>query len=48
MELVGEEEQEVVLILSLLEWSILGLDGRYFFQVHDCYDLYDFLQSLFE
>ena len=31
MELVGEEEQEVVLTLSfLLEWLILGLGGRYF------------------
>ena len=29
--LVGEEEQELVLILILLlEWSILGLGGRYF------------------
>ena len=31
MELVGEEDQEVVLSLSLLlERSILGLGGRYF------------------
>ena len=31
VELVGEKEQEVVLILILLlEWSILGLGGRYF------------------
>ena len=31
VELVGEEEQGVVLTLSLLlEWSILGLGGRYF------------------
>ena len=42
MELVREEEREVVLSLSLLlEWSILGLGGRYFFQVYDFYDLYD-------
>ena len=31
VELVGGEEQEVVLTLTLLlEWSILGLGGRYF------------------
>ena len=31
VELVGEKEQEVVLSLSLLlEWSILGGGGRYF------------------
>ena len=43
VELVGEEEQEVVLTLSLLlEWSILGLNGRYFFQVYDSCDLDDF------
>ena len=39
VELIGEKEQEGVLILSLLlEWSILGLGGRYFviwFQVYD-------------
>ena len=32
---------------SLLEWSILGLGGRYFIQVYDFYDLDDFLRSLF-
>ena len=43
-ELVSEEEQEVVLTLSLLlGWSILNLGRRYFFQVHDFYDLNDFL-----
>ena len=48
-ELVGEEEQEVVLALSLLlGWSILNLGRRYFFQVRDFYDLYDFLRSLFD
>ena len=47
--LVGEEEQEVVLTLSLLlEWSILGLGGRYVFSVYDFYDLYDFLQFIFD
>ena len=31
VELIGEKEQEVVLIWSLrLEWSILGLGGSYF------------------
>ena len=41
VEFIGEE-QEVVLTLSLLlEWSILGLSGRYFFQVYDFYVFYD-------
>ena len=49
LELVDEEEQEVVLTLNLLlEWSILGLAGRYPFQVFDCYDLYDFPQFLLD
>jgi len=36
VELVSEEEQEVVLALSLLlEWLILGFSGRHFFTVYD-------------
>ena len=44
VELVGEEEQDVVLTLSLLlDWSISSLGGRYFLRVYDFYDLYDVL-----
>ena len=42
VELVGEEEQEVALTLNLLlEWPILGLGRRYFFQVYDFTTFYD-------
>jgi hypothetical protein len=52
VELVGEEEQELVLTCSLLlEWSIWSLGGRYFwiwFQAYGFYDLYNFLLSLLD
>ena len=49
VELVDEEKQEVALTFSLLhEWPMLGLGGRSFFQVYDCYELYDVLRSLFD
>jgi hypothetical protein len=38
----------VLTLRLLLEWSVLGLVGDNFLQVHDFYDLYDFLRPLFD
>jgi len=49
VEFVGEEEQEIVLTLSLLlEWTSMGDTFWISILVYDFYNLYHFLRSLFD